>query len=152
MMTNDPPPSELHDQVKGRLARHGLRYTLQRRAVVTSFQTSTGPIGVAQLQLESRRPVPISTIYRTLALLEQCNIVRRHHGVDGSARYELSEWLTEHHHHVVCVACGTVRDVSIDQRAEENLHSIAEGLGSQAGFRVLDHVLEVEGVCPECET
>jgi Fe2+ or Zn2+ uptake regulation protein len=66
-------------------------------------------------------------------------------------KYELAEWLTGHHHHVVCVACGAMEDIDVPHQAEGNLNAIVDSLGALAGFRVLDHVLEVEGVCQSCD-
>jgi Fe2+ or Zn2+ uptake regulation protein len=44
-----------------------------------------------------------------------------------------------------------MEDVDVPPNAEHELKAIVESLGSEAGFRVLDHVLEVEGVCGRCD-
>lgn len=119
--------------------------------MVTSIQMASGPRTAAQLLAMSTHSVPASSLYRTLVVLEGCDVVRKHHGADGTARYELAESLTGHHHHVVCVACGAVEDVVVSKPQEARLHDIVGSLGAQAGFRILDHVLEVEGVCPDCD-
>lgn len=150
-MANNAPSSELHELVLRKLASHDIRYTRGRRSVVTAIQMSSGPRTAAEVRDDSSEVVPTSSLYRTLVVLEQSDIIRKQHGPDGTARYELSEWLTGHHHHVVCVACGAIVDVTVSKLAEQQLHAIVDSLGSQAGFRVLNHVLEVEGVCPRCE-
>lgn len=150
-MVNAAPSSELHELVKLKLADGDVRYTSGRRSVVTALQMSSGPRTAAELRDHTAKDVPTSSIYRTLGILEECDVVRKQHGTDGVARYELAESLTGHHHHVVCVACGAIEDVSVSKPAEQQLHTIAQLLGSQVGFRVLDHVLEVEGVCPSCD-
>lgn len=151
-MTDTAPSTELHELVKARLAEHDIRYTSGRHSVVTSIQMASGPRSAAELAVVSSRGVPLSSLYRTLAILEETDILKKHHGPKGLGRYELAEWLTGHHHHVVCVACGAIEDIEIPHRAESELEAIVDSLGAQAGFRVLDHVLEVEGVCRSCDT
>jgi Fe2+ or Zn2+ uptake regulation protein len=150
-MANTAPSSELHELVKSKLGDRGVRYTHGRHSVVTAIQMASGPRTAAELRDHTARDVPTSSLYRTLVVLEGCDVVRKHHGPDGVARYELAESLTGHHHHVVCVACGAIEDVSVPRAAEQQLNAIVKSLGSKVEFRVLDHVLEVEGVCPECD-
>jgi Fe2+ or Zn2+ uptake regulation protein len=150
-MSSAGASTEIHELVKRRLSETGIRYTSGRRAVVTALQMASGPRTAAELPSGSASLLPTSSVYRTLSLFEDKGILKKHHGPHGVARYELAEWLTGHHHHVVCVACGAIEDIEVPERAENELHSIASVLGSRAGFRVLDHVLEVEGVCQKCD-
>jgi Fur family ferric uptake transcriptional regulator len=151
-MVDMAPSTEIHDLVRTRLAENNIRYTSGRRTVVASIQVASGPRSAAELAEQSTSSIPLSSLYRTLAILEQTEILKKHHGPEGLAKYELSEWLTGHHHHVVCVACGAMEDIEVPQGAEGDLKAIVDSLGERAGFRVLDHVLEVEGVCQECDT
>ena len=89
-------------------------------------------------------------MYRTLAILDGVSVLRKHYDAGGVARYELADWLTDHHHHVVCVSCGRIDDVALDESHKTVIHDIASLLGQETGFRVLDHVLEVEGLCGAC--
>ena len=151
-MADTAPSTEVHELVRARLAKTDIRYTSGRRSVVASIQMASGPRSAAELADDARTVVPVSSLYRTLAILEEADVLRRHHGPSGVARYELAEWLTGHHHHVVCVSCGAIEDIDVPHPAELELHAIVDYLGAQAGFRVLDHVLEVEGVCQRCDT
>lgn len=150
-MVDTAPSTEIHDLVRTRLAENRIRYTSGRRTVVASIQMASGPRSAAELAEQSTSGIPLSSLYRTLAILEQTEILKKHHGPEGLAKYELAEWLTGHHHHVVCVACGAMEDIEVPQRAEGDLKAIVDSLGERAGFRVLDHVLEVEGVCQKCD-
>jgi Fe2+ or Zn2+ uptake regulation protein len=150
-MASTSPSTELHELVNRRLVEQGVRYTSGRRSVVAAIQMASGPRTAAELIEGSTTTVPVSSLYRTLALLEQSEVLKKHHGPDGVSRFELAEWLTGHHHHVVCVACGAIEDVTVPRPSERELANIVNTLGAQAGFRVLDHVLEVEGVCRECD-
>jgi len=150
-MASAAPSTELHELVNRRLSTDGIRYTSGRRSVVAAIQMASGPRTAAELIDSPATSVPVSSLYRTLALLEHSDVLKKHHGPDGIARFELAEWLTGHHHHVVCVACGAIEDVTVPRPAEHALAGIVNELGAQAGFRVLDHVLEVEGVCAKCD-
>lgn len=77
-------------------------------------------------------------------------MVAAHHSQGPVARFELAEWLTGHHHHVVCSSCGRVDDVSLDRSTEGALASIVGRVASDAGFSVSEHSLEIEGLCPVC--
>ena len=151
-MPTPAPSTELHELVKERLATDEIRYTTGRRSVVASIQIASGPRTAAELSRSPRIAVPVSSMYRTLSILEETDVLRKHHGPDGVARYELAEWLTGHHHHLVCVSCGAIEDIEVPRHAESELNAIVDSLGEDAGFRVLDHVLEIEGVCRGCET
>lgn len=150
-MTGTGPSIETHELVRRKLAASGMRYTAGRRTVVTLMQLATGPRTTAELAAGSVGSLPISSLYRTLSMFEETRVLRRHHGADGVARYELAEWLTGHHHHVACISCGAIEDIDVPESDERSLHAIASTLGSEAGYRVVDHELEVVGVCPTCD-
>lgn len=141
---------DVHEVVRRRLEEQAIRYTKGRRAVVGVLQRAKGPQSASDLHDRLRPGVPLSSIYRSLAVLDQAGIVRRHHDVDGVARFELAEWLAGHHHHLVCVECGAVEDVELADEAEGILNQLAETLGERARYRVSGHALEVQGVCGAC--
>jgi Fur family ferric uptake transcriptional regulator len=145
------PSTELHELVKERLDAREIRYTSGRRSVVASIQMASGPRTAAELARSPRMDVPASSMYRTLSMLAESDVLKKHHGPDGVGRYELAEWLTGHHHHLVCVSCGAIEDIEVPRHAESELKAIVDSLGEGAGFRVLDHVLEIEGVCQTCD-
>ena len=66
-------------------------------------------------------------MYRNLAALEQAGVVRRVLTDEGFGRYELTEDLTGHHHHLVCSNCGAVEDVDFAPGFEETLEAAARG-------------------------
>jgi Fe2+ or Zn2+ uptake regulation protein len=150
-MADAAPSTEIHELVRARLAESDIRYTPGRRTVIASIQMASGPRSAAELAEHSKSGVPLSSLYRTLAILEETDVLKKHHGPQGLGYYELAEWLTGHHHHVVCVACGAMEDIDVPPQAEGDLNAIVDSLGAKAGFRVLDHVLEVEGVCQSCD-
>lgn len=142
--------AELHEAVRRRLSEHDIRYTRGRQSVVTELVRVDGPESAADLQ--ERMKVPLSSLYRSLTVLDEAGVLERHHDADGLARFELAEWLTGHHHHVVCVKCGTVEDVKLDAAEEELLDRLARRAADVTGWAETGHNLEVEGLCPACRT
>lgn len=142
--------ADLHEAVSRRLAEHDIRYTRGRQSVVTALVPLEGPESAADLH--RRLNVPMSSLYRSLTVLDEAGVLEKHHDADGLARFELAEWLTGHHHHLVCVDCGTVEDVQLDPRSEELLEGLARRVAEKAGYRQTGHNLEVEGLCRGCRT
>ena len=125
-----------------RLETIGCRSTAPRRAVLTAIQDSPGPFAVEDL-LSDVPAVGRATVFRTIKLLLDLDLVCRVPLEDGSIRYQLSEG--GHHHHLVCRSCGAFTefsDLEIDARIQEqsNLH----------GFALQGHSVELYGTCQEC--
>jgi Fe2+ or Zn2+ uptake regulation protein len=141
---------ELHESVRKTLVSRDVRYTSGRKKVIESLRAAPGPRSAAEL-LDETGDVPLSSLYRSLTVLDDAGVLRRQHDADGLARYELAEWLTGHHHHAVCVDCGCVEDIELDQSAEASLDAMLRGLSNSTGWNLTGHSLEVEGVCRSCQ-
>ena len=140
---------ELHESVRRTLSSHDVRYTSGRKKVIETLRGAHGPRSAAEL-LDETSGVPLSSLYRSLTVLDEAGVLRRQHDADGLARYELAEWLTGHHHHAVCTECGTVEDIELGDAAEASLESMLDGLSRSTGWKLTGHSLEVEGVCRSC--
>jgi Fe2+ or Zn2+ uptake regulation protein len=146
-----PQPADLDRAVRSRLGEQDVRYTSGRRRVVATLVQSHGPLSAAGLHRALDGDVPLSSLYRTLAVLAGAGILNREQGADGTARYELAEWLTgHHHHHLVCTECGMVQDVDISAAIEEEIGCLIERLAGTVGFTVTGHRIDIEGICPAC--
>ena len=139
----------LHRQVEKRLMDNDARYTRGRRTVVDALAEAEGPRSAAELT-NQLHGVPLSSLYRTLAVLEEADIVTPHLATKGIARYELAEWLTGHHHHLVCIECGRVEDIEIPDGHEDRLRDLIREVSDAAAFAATDHALEIEGRCNRC--
>ena len=144
-----PSPS-MDREVEKRLRDLGVRYTAGRRAVVAALAGGDGPRSAAELHEQIGPAVPLSSLYRSLAVLESAGVVVPHFGAKGLTRYELGEWLTGHHHHLICVGCGVVEDIAIPQAQETRVRELVDEISSFASFTPLDHVIEIEGRCARC--
>ena len=142
--------TKIEKDVETRLAEHGVRFTRGRRAVVAALAGSGGPLSAAELASKLAPEVPLSSIYRSLAILEEADVLTPHLGAKGLTRFELGEWITGHHHHLVCLECGSVDDVPIPQRTEDRIRQVVDDVAGVAGFEPTDHSLEIEGVCARC--
>jgi Fur family ferric uptake transcriptional regulator len=142
--------SALDRQVEQRLREHDIRFTKGRRAVVAALADATGPRSAAELSEQLGPAVPLSSIYRTLAVLEEAGVLAPHLGAKGLTRFELAEWLAGHHHHLVCIDCGSVADVDIPAGQEESVRSLVTQIAALASFAPTDHALEIEGRCSRC--
>lgn len=142
--------STLDRQIELRLLERDVRYTRGRRSVVDALATAKGPMSAAELSRALRPEVPLSSIYRTLSVLEEAGVVTHHLGAKGLTRFELAEWLTGHHHHLVCVDCGSVSDIDIPASKEESVRNLVSEIAALGSFQATDHALEIEGRCALC--
>ena len=139
----------VHTTAADRLRQEGQRYTTQRRALVDLLIEVEQPLTIPQL-LERQPGLSQSSAYRNLAVLERAGVVHRIAGADGFARYELSEDLTGHHHHLICSDCGDVIDFEVSDAVERDLEVALHRAANRAGFRVSSHRLDLVGTCASC--
>jgi Fe2+ or Zn2+ uptake regulation protein len=118
--------------------------TPQRRAVLDAIEASGGRFTALDLFQRARRASPrlgLATTYRTLELLRRTGSL---HALSGEGRPAYVRCSPEHHHHLVCLSCGSVEDTELcaapSQRALTRRH----------GFRTESHELEIYGTCRDC--
>lgn len=127
--------------------QRGWRVTEPRRAIVACVLAQREPFSAEKVFRTLRREVPSigrATVFRTLDLLAELGVVERIHHPSGVHRYVVSG--DGHRHHVVCIRCGAVAEF-----AECNLESLLTRIADQTHFRILDHWLEVSGLCQSCQ-
>ena len=148
-MSAQPMDDDLHHVVEHRLRRTDQRYTSGRRAIVELLVTAGHPVSIADIA-ESLPGLPRSSAYRHLVDLQTAGLVRRVTANDEFTRYELAEDLTEHHHHLLCINCGKVTDVTLPADFEQQVGTAIAKLASAAGFQAHSHRLDVLGLCAAC--
>jgi Fur family ferric uptake transcriptional regulator len=127
------------------LREKGYRLTPQRElvlAAVNELEHATPEQVCARVQ-ETASGINISTVYRTLELLEELGLVRHAHLGHGAPSYHPAG---HHAHlHLVCRDCGTVSQVSVDVAA-----SLTKKVQTTEGFEVdLEH-FAIYGRCRDC--
>lgn len=129
-----------------RLTEAGHRLTPQRMMIVTAIENSTDHISAEEIyaQVAAKFPnVNISTVYRTLELLEKMGLVTETDLGGGRVRYHPAE--KGHHHHLICEQCGTVIDLD-----ESVLAPLKDALLRQCHFVAdLKHI-GIFGRCVKC--
>ncbi|MFG1299594.1 Fur family transcriptional regulator [Xanthobacter sp. V3C-3] len=119
-----------------------MRMTEQRRVIARVLSSAQDHPDVEELH---RRAVAIddnisiSTVYRTVKMLEDAGIIERHDFGDGRARYE--QMPDEHHDHLIDLRSGRV----IEFRSEE-IEKLQEEIARRLGFRLCGHRLELYAV------
>jgi Fur family transcriptional regulator, ferric uptake regulator len=141
----------LHELVEARLRRADLRYTAGRRALVDLLANAGRPVSIADIA-DDLPDLPRSSAYRHLVDLQVAGVVRRVAANDEFARFELAEDLTEHHHHLLCIGCGKVTDVTPSVSFERQVSRTVDALAIDQGFEPHGHRLDVIGLCAACRT
>ncbi|KAB1440279.1 Fur family transcriptional regulator [Pseudodesulfovibrio senegalensis] len=129
------------------LADNNLKITPQRRLILETILNQKEHLSSEELYAKVKKKdasVGQATIYRTLKLLVDADIVEPLDFADGVTRYEAS-YGKEHHDHLICTVCSKnieIMDPLIERRQEE----IAE----KHGFKLCSHKMYLYGICEEC--
>lgn len=149
-MSPDEPADDLHGVAERRLRRVDQRYTSGRRAIVELLVSARHPVSISEIA-ERLPELPRSSAYRHLTDLQAAGMIRRVAASDEFTRFELAEDLTEHHHHLLCVNCGTVIDVTLPAGFEQQVSGAVSDLAAAAGFQPQSHRLDILGLCAACQ-
>jgi Fur family ferric uptake transcriptional regulator len=117
----------------------GLKMTDQRRVIARVLSDAEDHPDVEQLYRRAAQIDPgisLATVYRTVRLFEEANILERHDFGDGRARYE--EAPENHHDHLIDLQSGQVIEFT-NEEIEKLQHRVAE----QLGYKLIGHRLEL---------
>ena len=134
-------------QLSTRLRERGHRLTVQRQVILDALESITGHISVDDVheRVQTQFPqVNVSTIYRTLELLEQEGLVSHAHFHDGVSKWHRAE--DAGHQHLVCERCGAEQTLRLDV-----VEPLASVLRTDYGFRPNLMHFAIVGVCRECQ-
>ena len=129
-----------------KLKKLGYRLTPQRLMIVSAIENSHDHISAEEIysQVVDKYPnINISTIYRTLELLEQLGLVTETDLGGGRVRYHPAD--KGHHHHLVCQDCGAVIDLH-----ESVLSPLKDALLREYDFIADLRHLGIFGRCVKC--
>ena len=141
-----PPSSGLRTSLHDR----GQRLTPQRQRVLALFErigegTHLSAEEVHQRLLGEKERVSLATVYRTLRLLSSLGLLQELELPEGGRRFELAGDAHRDHHHLVCVRCGRTEEFESGE-----VLAAGEAAAGRFGFRLLDCVLNVRALCPDC--
>jgi Fur family ferric uptake transcriptional regulator len=91
--------------------------------------------------------VGLATVYRTLELFSDFDIIHCMDFGDGRKRYEFgdTEEAGHQHHHLICLKCGKILEMG-----EDLLEDLESRVSSELGFEILNHQLKIFGYCKNC--
>ena len=136
------------ESFKKKLKEKGLKVTNQRLLVLQVLAENKDrhltAEDIYELVKEDYPEIGLATIYRTVQLLLEMQLVDRINLDDGCARYEIGEFFDgeerHHHHHLICRTCGKIIPFKDDL-----LENLEDKIEETTGFHVLDHELKFYG-------
>ncbi len=140
---------------RSRLSASGFRTTEPRKLLIEMLSASDECLTAEELYFGAHRRNPrigLTTVYRTLALLNELGEVDRVEAGDGKARYEISEGAgADHHHHLICTSCRRVtRYAEFSAEEVELMKRTEAALEERFGYEVTGHSIYFHGICPSC--
>jgi Fur family transcriptional regulator, ferric uptake regulator len=125
----------------------GLKQSRSRDTIVRAFLGSERHLNVREiLALVRRRSqrIGMSTVHRTMKLLEQAGLAQRHDFYGGAGCYETRR--EDRHDHMICTACGEIFEFE-----SEEIERMQDHVARQRGFHVHKHRHELYGTCAGCQ-
>ncbi|MGB4661167.1 MAG: Fur family transcriptional regulator [Mobilitalea sp.] len=144
---------ENQEQFKNLLKQNGLKVTTQRVAILEVLNSRPGKHMTAEEiydYVKKKYPeIGIATVYRTIQMLSELNLIDKLNLDDGYVRYEISkksgEHASHHHHHLICLDCGTIYAFQDDL-----LETLENRINETMGFEVVNHEVKLYGHCKKC--
>ncbi len=135
------------DTLNTQLSERGYKLTRQRKAVVEVMTHAHTRLSAAEVFTKAQRACPdlgLTTVYRTLEILEELGAIRRVHLDDGCEGFAPAS--AEHGHHLICSRCQETIEFE-----DCNLSALLRRVSEQTGFTIQQHWLELMGLCPKCQ-
>ena len=137
---NDVRPAR-HDLLAV-LEDNGHRVTNPRRSVISLLEDKSDGFSAEEISHELPG-VGRATVYRTIKLLLEAGVICKLVLPDGGSKYSLAR--IEHHHHTLCIKCGTVgefRDTMIER--------LVRAIGEHISGEIVGHRMEFHVICEQC--
>jgi Fur family ferric uptake transcriptional regulator len=111
---------------------------------LSNASSPSSPLEIYQNLLKKKKKIGLTSIYRSLDLFESLGMVFKIAN-GSSVRYKLCE-LENHHHHIVCKACGNVVELNFC-----DISDWSKKVTESTGYQVVDHQLNFYGFCKSCK-
>ena len=135
------------DQLRAVFHAAGRRLTPQRRLILEVLERSDGHLDAEALHDRVKLEDPdisLATVYRTLAVLKEMELVEEHRLGEGHSHYEPVR--DDPHYHFICLGCGKV--IEFDTRL---VAKIEQELIQREGIQVAETHLRLSGYCAQCQ-
>ena len=131
------------DQILETLDERGYRSTAPRRSLAAAIGEQDHHFTAEELRKRLPTTTGRATVYRTLKILVDADVLCRVLLEDGDLHYQLSHH--GHHHHLLCVSCGSSQDLT-----GCDIEDVLTTTSARHGFELSGHWLEVYGRCRNC--
>lgn len=121
-------------------AKAGLKMTGQRKVILQVLEESSDHPSVETVYERAKEIDPsmsMATVYRTLNLLDDLDLVLKHEFKESFSRFEVN---SAHHHHLIDLETGAVVEFQ-----NEKLEKLKEEIAKELGYELIDHTLELYG-------
>jgi Fur family ferric uptake transcriptional regulator len=144
MKTIQPTNSQ---QIKKIIRQIGVKVTDQRMAILQEILEGSDHVTAQEVfeNVKSKAPeIGFATVYRFLRTLTDHKILSEVRVQGLPARYE---WANKNHHdHITCTKCGKISEFENAQ-----IEDLQASIASSLGYKLTDHILELFGICNECQ-
>lgn len=135
-------------KIKQRIYKAGYKLTPQRedilKVILEKEHLSAEEIYLQVKAINSG--IGLATVYRTLELLGELNIINKLAFQDGISRYDMNNNDQQHqHHYLLCLNCG-----KIDEVEQDMLTDVENEIEKNYHFKIKDHRLTFHGLCNKC--
>ena len=128
-------------EIEKKCIKKGVRLTDQRKLIAKVMSEANDHPDVDELHKRVNKvdtKISIATVYRTVKLFEEANIIAKHDFKGGKSRYE--QTTEEHHDHLIDINTGEIIEF-VDNDIEKLQTKVAE----KFGYKLVDHRLELYG-------
>ncbi len=127
--------------------QHGRRLTPQRMEILRILAESRNHPTAEQVHVRVQQRFPmtsLATVYKTITLLKEEGEIHELSFGGESSRYD--GLTTQPHPHLICNRCGKILDLDLPL-----LNTLPDDIGAKYGFKIVNHRVDIFGICPECQ-
>ena len=119
----------------------GLKMTDQRKVIIEVLSTAVDHPDVESVFKRAQAidsKISIATVYRTIRIFEENNLLEKHEFKGFSSRYET---VREDHHHLIDIKSGEVKEFT-----NKFIDAVQKQMAQELGYKLVDYRLEIYAV------